>query len=136
MVPLKRKKTSHATASSSEVHTSNQPPKSSGPPPKITSLTCPANSDFVEITREDERVERVQLNAVVDLLNDDDLHQMISVENRDERSLVSHRALMHRLHGYFNRQDPTLLPIFPEPISVVPLLVTDPTGATYLHLIK
>jgi hypothetical protein len=132
MEPLKRKKSTHASATSSEAHTSEQPPKPSGPPPKIISWTCPENSEHVEITRDDKSVEKVSIatDELLVRLKNDELHQMISVENKDERSQRNHRILMHMLHGYFSSKDPSLLPINPQSSSVVPLQVVDPTSIT------
>jgi hypothetical protein len=139
--PLKRKKTTHAIGTSSEAHTSEQPPKPSGPPPKIISWTCPEDSEHVEITRYDKSVEKVSIatDEILVRLKNDELRQMISVEKKDERSQRNHRILMHMLHGYFSIKDPSLLPINLQSSSAVPLQIVDPTSITtwgYLSTIE
>jgi hypothetical protein len=124
--PLKRKKSSHARTSTSEAQSSE--PKSSNSPPKIIKWLVQPNSDYVEITREDGHVQQVQINAVLSSLSDEDLLQLLRVENQEGRSLVSHRALLLRVHGHFNTSDPTIQPIEPEPLKLVPLQVVAPTS--------
>jgi hypothetical protein len=123
---LKKKRSTHAPISTSEAHSSQQ--ESQVSPPQIVSWTCLPNSDSLEITRDNGKVQQVPLNAVVDQLSDEDLIQLPVVEDQQGRNIVDHRALLLRIHGHFNSSDPTIQPINPEPLKVVPLQVFKPQG--------
>jgi hypothetical protein len=83
---MNKKKQKHATATSSEADISDQQPKISDNPLKIISWLCLEDSDYVGITREDQRVDKVSIDTILIMLYNDELRQMLSTENRVERS--------------------------------------------------